>query len=129
MDTVESRALAVLAAEAAADKKASDIRILDLGELLAITDFFVIASASNERQLGTIADELERRVKEATGRGPRRREGTKDTGWMVLDYGDVVVHAFTADQRAYYELERLWADAPVVPFEPASASVGDATGE
>ena len=57
------------------------------------------------------------------GRKPRRREGTKDTGWMLLDYGDVVVHAFTAEQRDYYSLERLWSDAPVVPFA-APAGVG-----
>jgi ribosome-associated protein len=120
VDTTASRALALLAAAAAADKKAGDIRILDIGDLLGITDFFVLVSAGNDRQLGTVADEIERKTAE-TGRKPRRREGTKDTGWMLLDYGDVVVHAFTTEQRAYYGLERLWSDAPIVPFEPAGA--------
>ncbi|MGH3666422.1 MAG: ribosome silencing factor [Egibacteraceae bacterium] len=109
-------------AGAAADKKASDIRILDLGELLAITDFFVIVSAANDRQLSTVADEVQRKAREV-GRKPRRREGTKDSGWMLLDYGDVVVHAFTTEQRDYYDLERLWADAPTVPFDEPAAAV------
>lgn len=84
----------------------------------------MIVSAGNERQLGTVADEVERRLKTELGRGPRRREGAKDTGWMLLDYGDIVVHAFTRDQRDYYELERLWSDAPTVPWELASVGAG-----
>lgn len=94
--------------------------MLDVGDLLAITDYFVLVSASNDRQLGTVADEIQR-VLADSGRKPRRREGTKDTGWMLLDYGDVVVHAFTEEQRVYYGLERLWSDAPVVAFDPAPA--------
>jgi ribosome-associated protein len=98
---------------------------MDLGELLGITDFFVLLSASNDRQLRSVVDEVERSARE-DGRKPRRREGTAETGWILLDYGDVVVHAFTEEQRAYYALERLWGDAPVVPFEdpaqPAAAS-------
>ena len=98
---------------------------MDLGELLGITDFFVLVSASNERQLRTVIDEVERKTREQ-GRKPRRREGTSDTGWMLLDYGEIIVHAFTEEQRAFYALERLWADAPVVPFidpaQPAAAS-------
>lgn len=103
-------------AAAAADKKATDIRILDLGELLGITDFFVLASASNDRQLGTVVEEIERRLKQGLGRAPVRREGTKDTGWIVLDYGEIVVHVFTQAQRAFYDLERLWSDAPTLPL-------------
>lgn len=114
--------MALAAAAAAVDKKASDIRILDLGDLLGITDFFVLVSAGNERQLGTVADEIQRRLKLDAERAPRRREGTKDTGWLLLDYGDVVVHAFTAEQRAYYDLERLWSDAPTVPFDELAAA-------
>jgi ribosome-associated protein len=79
----------------------------------------VLLSAGNDRQLRTVAEEVQQRLKEHQARSPRRREGTKETGWMLLDYGDVVVHAFTVEQRAYYGLERLWADAPSVPFEPA----------
>lgn len=82
--------------------------------MLSITDFFVLASAGNELQLATIVDEVERQVRGQHERRPRRREGTKDTGWMLLDYGDIVVHAFTVEQREFYGLERLWADAPSV---------------
>ncbi|MPZ74646.1 MAG: ribosome silencing factor [Nitriliruptorales bacterium] len=121
VDTTESRALAVTAAAAAAGKKASDIRILDLGELLGITDYFVLVSATNDRQLGTVVDEVQDKAA-ATGRKPRRREGTTDTGWMLLDYGDVVVHAFTTEQREYYGLERLWRDAPVLAFDSARSA-------
>lgn len=89
---------------------------------MGITDYFVLVSASNDRQLATVADEIQRQTVEQ-GRKPRRREGTKDTGWMVLDYGDVIVHVFTTEQRAHYALERLWSDAPVVPFDE-TAPVG-----
>ena len=86
----------------------------------------MLVSASNERQLGTVVDEVQRQASEQ-GRKPRRREGTTDTGWMLLDYGDVIVHAFTEEQRAYYSLERLWSDAPVVPFtEPAPSAASAA---
>ena len=81
----------------------------------------MLVSASNERQLRTVVDEVERKAAE-TGRKPRRREGTTETGWMLLDYGDVVVHAFTLEQRSYYDLERLWKDAPVLPFEDPAES-------
>ena len=98
---------------------------MDLGELLGITDFFVLVSAANDRQLRSVVDEVERQTREH-GRKPRRREGTPETGWILLDYGDVIVHAFTEEQRAYYALERLWSDAPVVEFvdpaQPAAAS-------
>jgi ribosome-associated protein len=94
--------------------------VVDVGDLLGITDYFVIVSARNERQLGTIAEEVQRVLKERHGRAPLRREGERDTGWMLLDYGDVVVHAFTEAQRAFYGLERLWSDAPRLPFVDAS---------
>ena len=127
VDTTASRTLAITAAAAAAAKKAQDILVLELGDLIGITDFFVIASATNDRQLGTLVDEVERRLK-LDGRRPLRREGTKDTGWMLLDYGDVVVHAFTTEQRDFYNLERLWSDAPVVelPAEITAPPVGSA---
>jgi ribosome-associated protein len=110
-------------AAAAVDKKATDIRILDLGELLGITDFFVLASTSNDRQLSTVVEEIERRLKQDLGRVPLRREGTKETGWMVLDYGEIVVHAFTQEQRAFYDLERLWSDAPTLPLTNPAPSI------
>lgn len=78
----------------------------------------MLVSASNERQLGTVAEEVERQLA-GRGRRPLRREGVRDTGWMVLDYGDVVVHAFTQEQRRFYDLERLWSDAPVLSLDRA----------
>lgn len=123
VDTTESRALALTTARAAADKKAVDVRILDVGNLLGITDFFVIASATNDRQLRTVAEEVERAARTALERRPRRREGEPSTGWLLLDFGDVVVHAFTVEQREYYGLERLWSDAPRLTFDqPATAT-------
>ncbi|MBW3603125.1 MAG: ribosome silencing factor [Actinobacteria bacterium] len=122
VDTFGSRSLANAAARAAADKKARDILVLDLGDLLAITDFFVLASASTQRQLGTVADEIVARLK-AQGRMPVRREGEARTGWVLLDYGEIVVHVFTSEQRAFYSLERLWADAPAVTVDGAGEPV------
>lgn len=95
---------------------ADDIRILDIGDLLAITDFFVLVSARNELMLKTVMENVEFTVKQRFGRGPKRREGAKDTGWMILDFGDVMFHGFTTEQREFYDLERLWSDAPVVEF-------------
>ena len=94
--------------------------ILDVGDLMGITEFFVIVSTSNPRQLDTVLDEVNRVLK-AEGRMPLRREGTAADGWAVLDYGDVVVHGFTEVQRAYYDLERLWADAPRVEAGAAAS--------
>ncbi len=114
-------------AAAASAKKAADILILDLGELIGITDFFVICSARNERQLRTVAEEIAFRVKEDHGRSPTRREGAPETGWIILDYGIVVVHAFTEEQRRFYDLERLWGDAPRLEVAGlvSSAAQGD----
>jgi ribosome-associated protein len=99
--------------------------------LLGITDYFVLCSASNERQLGTIAEEIERQLVQRLARSPLHREGKPDTGWMVLDYGEMVVHAFTQEQRDYYDLERLWRDAPLLPVTPNGqpAAVGQAARE
>ncbi|MCA1571606.1 MAG: ribosome silencing factor [Actinomycetota bacterium] len=105
------------AAEAAASKKADRIAILDVSEQLVITDHFVICSGNTERQVRTIADEVERRLAEARRVKPFRREGEREARWVLLDYVDFVVHVFHRDERDYYDLERLWSDAPVVPFE------------
>jgi ribosome-associated protein len=82
-----------------------------------ITDHFLICSGRNERQVRTIADEVARRLSGTRGVKPARREGERESHWVVLDYIDFVVHVFHDEDRDYYDLERLWADAPVVPFE------------
>lgn len=127
VETEAPHRLARLAADAAAAKQATAVVLLDVGELVGITDVFVLASVSNDRQLRSVAEEVEARIKQVEARGPRRREGEAATGWMILDYGDVVVHAFTEEQRAYYDLERLWSDAPRLAWsEPVrAAAAGD----
>jgi ribosome-associated protein len=97
-----------------------------MGELLGITDFFVICSARNDRQLKTVVDEVQLQVKQRLGEHARRREGQPETGWMLLDYGAVIVHAFTEEQRRFYDLERLWADAPTRVFDDRPESVAAA---
>lgn len=105
------------AAAAAADKKAERIVVLDVSERLVITDHFLICSGNNERQVRTIAEEIERSLLERYGVKPYRREGEREARWVLLDYVDFVVHVFLAEERDYYSLERLWADAPSLPVD------------
>jgi ribosome-associated protein len=118
---VSSRARALAAARAAAGKKGTDTVVLDVGEVLAIVDFFVITSAPNTRLVQTLAEEVEAALK-AAGGGPLRVEGYDDATWVLLDCGDVVVHVFLDEVRAFYELERLWGDVPRLQVEPAEAA-------
>ena len=116
----EARETALLAAQAAADKLATDVAIVDVSERLAITDAFVLASAPNERQVQAIVDEVEERLRQH-GVKPVRREGVAEARWVLLDFVDVVVHVQHAEERAYYALERLWKDCPTIPFVDRSA--------
>lgn len=102
----------VLAARAAWHKGGTDILVLEVGDVLAITDHFVIVSASNARQVRAVAQEIEDRVAEAGGVRPLRVEGLHEAQWVLADYGTFVVHVFDEDTRRYYELERLWSDVP-----------------
>ena len=114
-----------IAAAAASAKKGEDIIALDVGDILSITDAFVITSATNTRQVRTIVDEIEKAMKEHASVPPTSVEGLDDATWVLLDYGNIVVHVFLDETRAYYELERLWADAPGIDWEqlvPASQS-------
>jgi ribosome-associated protein len=113
-NTASLHALALIAAQAASAKKGIDTVVLDVGPVLAITDAFVITSGTNPRQVRTIADEIEMRVKEAGGSAPLRTEGLDDARWVLLDYGEFVVHVFLDEARQYYDLDRLWSDAPVI---------------
>jgi len=99
------------AARAASAKKGEDTVILAVGPLLAITDAFVITSGANDRQVRTIAEEIEAKVKAGGGPAPLRIEGLDDARWVLMDYGDFVVHVFLEETRRFYDLERLWADA------------------
>lgn len=108
------------AAQAAADKLATDIVILDVSEQLVITDAFILASAPNERQVQAVVEAIEERLRGLAAK-PARREGERDSRWVLLDYLDVVVHVQHAEERAFYALERLWKDCPVIPFVDAAA--------
>ena len=117
--------LATVAAQAAADKKAADIVLVDVSDRLAITDVFVVATGSNERQVEAIVDSVEEKARLA-GDKPIRREGQRDGRWVLLDYGDVVVHVQHAEERTFYALERLWKDCPFLPFVDAAAEAHSA---
>jgi ribosome-associated protein len=112
----DSREFARLAAQAAATKQGQDITILDVGDLISITDYFVIVSGTSERQLATIAEEVERALR-PEGIKPVRREGESGARWLLLDFVDFVVHVFQGEEREFYRLENLWRDAPVVNWE------------
>lgn len=105
--------LAVVAARAAADRKAEEIIALDVSEQLVLTDVFLIASASNERQVTAISDAIEEAMHKA-GSKLVRREGRTEARWILLDFGEVVAHVQHSEDRVYYALERLWKDCPVV---------------
>jgi len=108
--------MATVAAQAAAAKLADDVVVIDVSGQLVITDCFVIASASNERQVNAIVDEVEDKMR-AAGYKPARREGTREGRWTLLDYIDIVVHIQHQDERNFYALDRLWRDCPTVPVE------------
>lgn len=109
--TDRSLELARAAASAAAGKLATTITGIDVSEQLALTDVFVIVSAESERQVGSIVDEVEDVLRDLGAR-PVRREGQREGRWVLIDFGDIVVHVQHDDEREYYELERLWKDCP-----------------
>lgn len=112
----ESRELAVAAARVADGAKGSDIRVLRVGEVLGVTEYFVIVSASNRRLVRMLIDEIESKCRESTGRSPVRTEGVREQQWVLLDYGDVVVHVFIEELREFYDIERLYRDVPKVDW-------------
>lgn len=118
-----SRDLAVAAARAAADKQGERVVILDVRELIVITDYFVITSGSSGRQVRTIVEEIEKALRDLD-RKPVRREGVEDWRWVLLDFFDVVIHVFADEEREYYDLERLWRDAPRVELDDVGAASG-----
>jgi ribosome-associated protein len=108
----------LMAVRAAEDKQAKDIRVLDLREITSFADHFVICSGGNSRQIQTIADEIETRLKKA-GERANSIEGYENAEWVLMDYGDYVIHIFSEKCRTYYDLERLWRDARVVELPVA----------
>ena len=116
-----SRDVAIAAARAASAKQAEDIVILDVHGIIVITDHFVICTATSQRQIRTVIDAVEEALREM-GVKPVRREGESEAGWWLLDYIDVVVHVFGQEERAYYDLERLWSDSPRVAWDESDAT-------
>ncbi len=108
--------MAIAAAQAASNKKAHDILVLDMRDVFVLTDYFVICSGNTDRQVGSIREAVEERLA-AKGVRPARREGEHHKRWVLLDYVDIVAHIFRQEERQYYEIERLWKDAPCVQWE------------
>jgi ribosome-associated protein len=113
-----------IAAAAAAEKKATDVMALQVAETLVVTDYFLIATGSNDRQVHAIADAVEDALREA-GAKPIGREGERELKWVLLDYGDFVVHVFQAAEREFYRLEKLWSDAPRLDLPAAVANISE----
>jgi ribosome-associated protein len=123
----EARDLAIAAARFGDALKASDIVVLQVGDVLALTEYFVVMSASNKRLVDALVDEIEARVRDATGRSPVRVEGARENQWVLIDFGDVIVHVFLSEIRDFYEIERLYTDVPKVDW--ADVRVDDDTIE
>jgi ribosome-associated protein len=111
--------LLTAAAEAAHDKKAENVLAFDVSEQLAITDAFLVASASNDRQVRAIVDAIEDKLREDFDAKPVRREGAREGRWVLLDYLEIVVHVQHDEERNFYSLERLWRDCPIIPLPGA----------
>lgn len=124
----EALAMAEVAARAAAAKLAEDVIVIDVSGQLVITDCFVIASGSNDRQVNAIVDEVEEKMRLA-GHKPARREGTREGRWVLLDYVDIVVHVQHRDERDFYALDRLWKDCPVIPVDLDDVEVDPEGGQ
>jgi ribosome-associated protein len=112
----DARTVATIAARAADEKQGRNIVVLDVGAILAIAELFVVLEAPNRRLVRTLVDEIEQAVRAATGRSPRRVEGAREQQWVLMDYGDVVVHVFLDEIRRFYEIERLYRDAPILDW-------------
>ncbi len=111
--------LARTAARAADSKSATSTVILGVGPVLGICEAFVVTSASNRRLVKTVAEEVEEQVRAAHGRSPRRTEGVAEQQWVLIDYGDVVVHVFSEEMRSFYDIERLYRDVRKIEWSPA----------
>ena len=133
--TAHALQLAKAAANAAEEKIAEKVTAIDVSDQMPLTDIFVIASAASERQIGSIVDEVEDRLREL-GSKPIRREGEREGRWVLIDFGDIIVHIQHEDEREYYALERLWKDCPEIdlttvdaPARPAAADNAGAVAD
>lgn len=116
---ISSKEWAIIAAEAASDKKATDIVAIDVARLLVVTDYFVICTGNTNIQVKAIADAVEEALRERGGVKPIGREGLDEARWVLLDFADLVVHVFQPDEREFYRLEKLWSDAERLSLPPS----------
>ena len=119
-ELLDSRNLAIQIAKTVDSKKALDIKLLELKELSSLADYFIICSGGSDTQVKALADEVDR-VLSGQGIEPRRVEGYQSANWILMDYGDIIVHIFYRDSRAFYKLDHLWADAPEVAWSGEAA--------
>jgi ribosome-associated protein len=117
----EARDLAQLVARIADAEHGSDVLILQVGDVLGVTEYFVIASGSNRPLVRNLIEEIEEQARDLTGRSPVRMEGVREQQWALIDYGDVVVHVFLSEIREFYEIERLYTDVPVIEWQEKAA--------
>ena len=120
----DARHLAVAAAQVADAEHGTDVLVLSVGDVLGVTEYFVITSASNRRLVNAIVEEVEAQLKERVDRAPLRVEGVREQQWVLIDYGDVVVHVFLAEIRDFYEIERLYTDVPRIDWGDAAEAAG-----
>ena len=111
-----SKKMAQLAFDALEDKKAEDIKVLNIGEITVLADYFIIAGGTNRNQVQAMADNVEETLAKA-GYEPKQIEGTRNSSWILMDYGDLIVHLFDEENRLFYDLERIWGDGKVLDTE------------
>jgi ribosome-associated protein len=102
-----------VALQAIEDKQGEDTTVIEVGEVIGITDYFVITTGNNKRQVRSLVEEVEDQIKKNNGPSPKRIEGNEDFKWVLMDYGDFLVHVFDSKERAYYQLDKLWSDMPI----------------
>ena len=119
---LSSKQLACFAARVVDDKKASDTLVIEVGPILAVVEYFVITGAANRRLVRSLADDVEGQIRIETGRSPLRVEGAREQQWVLIDYGDIVIHVFSDETRSFYEIERLYRDAPFIDWAAETES-------
>ncbi len=112
----ESRELAKLACKALSEKKAEDIRVIDISEISVLADYFIIANGTNPNQLQAMVDAVDEELTKS-GHNARQIEGNQHSSWILMDYGDIIVHVFSKEDRLFYDLERIWRDGKMIPAE------------
>lgn len=121
MSEITSKALARLACDALADKKGDDIKIIDISKVSVLADYFIIAGGMNRNQVQAMADNVEETIGKELQVSPKQVEGYSSANWILMDYGDIVIHIFDKENRLFYDLERIWRDGKDVSVEELNA--------